>query len=40
VALENNGSRGYTSFVLLVIELQIIVWVGWWTERNAGGQFI
>ena len=36
VAVPNDGNRGWTSFVLLVIELNLIVWVGWWTDRNAG----
>lgn len=36
VAVPNNGSRGWTSFALLLIELNLVVWVGWWTDRNAG----
>lgn len=36
VAIENNGSRGWLSFTLLIIELNLIVWVGYYTERNAG----
>lgn len=36
ISVPNNGDRGYTSFVLLIIELNLIVWVGWYTDRNAG----
>lgn len=35
-AVPNDGSRGWTSFVLLIIELNLIVWVGYFTDRNAG----
>lgn len=31
-----NGGRGWTSFVLLIIELNLVVWVGYYSERNAG----
>ena len=34
--VPNDGSRGWTSFVLLIIELQLIVWTGYYSERNAG----
>lgn len=36
IAVPNHGDRGYTSFVLLMIELNLVVWVGWYTDRNAG----
>ena len=36
VAVENDGARGYTSFVLLIIELNSVVWVGYYSDRNAG----
>lgn len=36
VAVENEGSRGWTSFTLLILELNLIVWVGYYTDRNAG----
>lgn len=36
VAVENDGARGYTSFVLLFLELNLIVWVGYYSDRNAG----
>ena len=26
-AVKNDGDRGWTSFVLLIVELNIIVWV-------------
>lgn len=26
IAVENDGDRGYTSFVLLLIELNLVVW--------------
>lgn len=35
-AVPNDGSRGWTSFTLLIIELNLIVWVGYFTDRNAG----
>jgi hypothetical protein len=35
-AVPNDGSRGWTSFVLLIVELNIIVWVGYYSDRNAG----
>lgn len=34
--VPNEGSRGWTSFVLLIIHLNIIVWSGWIADRNAG----
>eukprot|EP00887_Chlorella_sp_A99_P007731 scaffold20.g7731.t1 len=36
VAVPNNGDRGWCSFTLLLIELNLIVWVGYYTDRNAG----
>lgn len=36
VAVENDGARGYTSSVLLIIELNLVVWVGYYSDRNAG----
>jgi H+-transporting ATPase len=36
IAIPNEGSRAWTSFTLLLIELNLIVWVGWYTDRNAG----
>ena len=36
VAVTNAGSRGWASFGLLIFELNLIVWVGWATDRNAG----
>ena len=35
-AVPNDGGRGWTSFVLLIIELNLICIVGWSSERNAG----
>lgn len=35
-AVPNDGGRGWTSFVLLLIELNLICFVGWSSERNAG----
>ncbi len=35
-AVPSNGGRGWTSFVLLIIELNLICLVGWYSERNAG----
>ena len=34
--MKNDGDRGWTSFVLLLLELQLIVWVGYFSDRNAG----
>lgn len=34
--VEVEGGRGWTSFVLLLLELNLIVWVGYYSERNAG----
>jgi hypothetical protein len=34
--VEVEGGRGWTSFVLLILELNLIVWVGYYSERNAG----
>ena len=34
--VPNDGGRGWTSFVLLIIELNLICIVGWSSERNAG----
>ena len=31
--VPNNGDRGWASFTLLLIELNLIVWVGWYTDR-------
>lgn len=36
VAVKNDGDRGYTSFVLLILELNLVVWVGYYSDRNAG----
>lgn len=36
VAVKNDGDRGYTSLVLLILELNLIVWVGYYSDRNAG----
>jgi H+-transporting ATPase len=35
-SVTNDGDRGWTSFVLLIIELNIVVWVGYISDRNAG----
>lgn len=35
-SVQNDGDRGWTSFTLLLIELNIIVWVGYFSDRNAG----
>ncbi|KAK9817909.1 hypothetical protein WJX72_004165 [[Myrmecia] bisecta] len=35
-AVPNEGQRGWTSFVLLILELNLVVWVGYYSERNAG----
>ncbi|BDA48222.1 Plasma membrane ATPase 1 [Coccomyxa sp. Obi] len=35
-SVQNDGDRGWTSFTLLLIELNIIVWVGYLSDRNAG----
>ena len=34
--VPNEGDRGWTSFVLLMIHLNIIVWSGYLADRNAG----
>lgn len=34
--VEVEGGRGWTSSVLLILELNLIVWVGYYSERNAG----
>ncbi|KAK9819692.1 hypothetical protein WJX72_001191 [[Myrmecia] bisecta] len=34
--VPNEGERGWTSFVLLILELNLIVWVGYYSDRNAG----
>ena len=34
--VKNDGDRGWTSFVLLLLELQLVVWVGYYSDRNAG----
>lgn len=34
--VEVQGGRGWTSFALLIVELNLIVWVGYYSERNAG----
>ena len=31
-AVKNDGDRGWTSFVLLIVELNIIVWVSIWLQ--------
>ena len=36
VAVKNDGDRGYTSFVLLILEANLVVWVGYYSDRNAG----
>ena len=36
IAVKNDGDRGYTSFVLLILELNLVVWVGYYSDRNAG----
>jgi H+-transporting ATPase len=36
VTVKNDGDRGYTSFVLLILELNLVVWVGYYSNRNAG----
>ncbi len=35
-SVQNDGDRGWTSFTLLLVELNIIVWVGYFSDRNAG----
>ncbi|KAI3423925.1 hypothetical protein D9Q98_009759 [Chlorella vulgaris] len=35
-SVKSDGKRGWTSFTLLVIELNLVVWVGYLTDRNAG----
>jgi H+-transporting ATPase len=35
-AVEVESGRGWTSFALLLLELNLIVWVGYYSERNAG----
>lgn len=35
-SIKNDGDRGWTSFVLLILELNLIVWVGYYSDRNAG----
>ena len=35
-AVPNDGGRGWTSFALLIVELNLICFVGWSSERNAG----
>jgi hypothetical protein len=32
-SVQNDGDRGWTSFVLLLIELNLIVWVGYYMDR-------
>lgn len=36
VLVPNDGDRGYTSFVLLILEANLVVWVGYLANRNAG----
>lgn len=36
VAVKNDGDRGYTSFILLILEANLVVWVGYYSDRNAG----
>ena len=35
-AVPVDGGRGWTSFGLLLFELNLIVWVGYYSDRNAG----
>jgi H+-transporting ATPase len=35
-AVPVDGGRGWASFGLLVFELNLIVWVGYYSDRNAG----
>lgn len=35
-AVPSEGGRGWTSFGLLIFELNLIVWVGYFGDRNAG----
>ncbi|KAK9833891.1 hypothetical protein WJX74_009082 [Apatococcus lobatus] len=34
--VKNDGDRGWTSFVLLILELNLVVWAGYSPDRNAG----
>ncbi|KAK9806555.1 hypothetical protein WJX73_000387 [Symbiochloris irregularis] len=34
--IPNEGDRGWTSFVLLMLHLNLIVWSGYLADRNAG----
>lgn len=31
-----EGDQGWTSFVMLILELQFVVWMGYYSDRNAG----
>lgn len=35
-AVHVDGGRGWASFGLLIFELNLIVWVGYCSDRNAG----
>lgn len=35
-AVPNGGGRGWTIFVLLIVELNLVCIVGWSSERNVG----
>lgn len=35
-AVPVDGGRGWTSFGLLLFELNLIVWAGYYSDRNAG----
>jgi len=35
-AVPVNGDQGWTSFVMLILELQFVVWMGYYSDRNAG----
>jgi H+-transporting ATPase len=36
VAIPVDDTRGWVSFGLLIFELNLIVWVGYYSDRNAG----
>lgn len=33
IAVPDEGDRGYLSFGLLIFELNLVVWVGWYTGK-------
>lgn len=35
-AVPVEGDQGWTSFVMLILELQFVVWMGYYSDRNAG----